>query len=301
MAMNKLIILSIVFCFASVTQGSAKKKQTIIAKNAVPEKISEEFSFTEGPAVDSNGNIYFTDQPNNKILKWSTDGSITTFMENCGRSNGLYFDNDGKLLACADENNQLWSIDINSKERQVLINDFNGMQLNGPNDLWVAPNGGIFFTDPYYRRRYWADSNKKASTQCVYYLTPDRMSVFIIDSTLTQPNGIIGTPDGKRLYVADIGGSKTYTYKINLDGTLSEKKLFCEMGSDGMTMDNKGNVYLTGNGVTVFNANGEIIEEIPISERWTANVTFGGKKRNMLFITASQAVYTLKMKVKGNR
>jgi gluconolactonase len=114
-----------------------------------------------------------------------------------------------------------------------------------------------------------------------------------------QPNGIIGTPDGKYLYVADIGDKKTYKYRANADGTLSDKTLFCSMGSDGMTLDNEGNVYLTGKGVTVFNPAGEQIEQIPVDAGWTANVTFGGKDRHTLFITAQKSLYALRMQVKG--
>lgn len=116
-----------------------------------------------------------------------------------------------------------------------------------------------------------------------------------------RPNGIVGTRDGKKLYVADISAGKTYSFQINDDGTLSDRKLFTAMGSDGMTIDNKGNVYLTGKGVTVFNPAGEQIEHIPVEEPWTANVCFGGKDLKTLFITASGAVYTLQMKVKGAR
>ena len=114
-----------------------------------------------------------------------------------------------------------------------------------------------------------------------------------------QPNGIIGTPDGKKLYVADIKGRKTYSFIIQKDGTLTDKKLFADMGSDGMTIDSKGNVYLTGKGVTVFNSKGEKIETIPIDAPWTANVCFGGKDSKTLFVTASKSVFTVKMKVKG--
>lgn len=116
---------------------------------------------------------------------------------------------------------------------------------------------------------------------------------------LKEPNGIIGTPDGKTLYVADIGAGKTYSYAVKPDGTLEDKKLFCEMGSDGMTIDAEGNVYLTGKGVTVFDKTGKKLMNIPIPEPWTANVTFAGKDRQLLFITASKKVYGLKMRVKG--
>ena len=116
---------------------------------------------------------------------------------------------------------------------------------------------------------------------------------------LVQPNGIVGTPDGKTLYVADLKAGKTYSYAIQKDGSLTGKTLFAPMGSDGMTIDNRGNVYLTGKGVTVFNRKGEKISHIPVEARWTANVCFGGKKRNTLFITASEYLFGIRMKVKG--
>jgi gluconolactonase len=281
--------------------GCASKNQGIVSQGASPVMVSDQFKFTEGPASDRSGNIYFTDQPNNRIMKWSTDGSISAFMENCGRANGLYFDNTGKLLACADENNQLWSIDIGTGEKEILVDAFEGMKLNGPNDLWVDPQGGIYFTDPYYKRNYWIDPTQVIEQERVYYLSADRSNIIVVDGDLVKPNGIIGTPDGKTLYVADIGDNKTYRYTIHADGTLSNRSLFCEMGSDGMTIDNLGNIYLTGKGVTVFNSRGEQIEQIPINQPWTANVTFGGKDQNILFITAMNSVYILEMNVKGVR
>ena len=292
------ILMACVFLTLSV---SAQKKSQIIAAGAKVEKLADGFSFTEGPAVDKHGNVYFTDQPNNKILKWSVDGNLSVFHTDPGRANGLYFDLNGNLLSCSDMDNQLWSIDMTGNHK-VLVADYNGKRLNGPNDLWVHPNGGIYFTDPLYKRPYWTrDPEMQQDGEHVYYLSPDRKKLIRVDEKLVKPNGIIGTPDGKKLYVADIGDKKTYVYDINADGTLSNRKLFCEMGSDGMTIDNKGNIYLTGRGVTVFNPKGEQIEHIPVEANWTANVCFGGKDMKTLFITASQYLYSIRMKVKGVR
>lgn len=271
----------------------------VIADGAKLTLISDQFSFTEGPATDSDGNIYFTDQPNNDIWIFGTDGELTLFMDESGRANGLYFADNGNLLACADNENELWSI-TPEKEVSVLVDDYNGKRLNGPNDLWVDPDGGIYFTDPYYQREYWEHTEKEIEEERVYYLTPNREDLFIVIDDLIQPNGIIGTPDGKTLYVADIGDGKTYSYQIDQDnGNLTNRTLLTEMGSDGVTLDDQGNLYLTGKGVTVFNKAGEQIEHIPVSQNWTANVTFGGEDNQTLFITASTAVYTLEMKVKG--
>ena len=135
--------------------------------------------------------------------------------------------------------------------------------------------------------------------QCVYYLKPDHKTVVRIVDDLLQPNGVIGTPDGKTLFIADMQGRKTYSYTINPDGSLSDKKLFCEMGSDGLTIDSDGNLYLVGRGVTVFDKTGKKIGNIPVPEGWTANVCFGGKDFKSLFITASKGLYRIRMKVKG--
>nr|PZN55166.1 MAG: gluconolactonase [Bacteroidota bacterium] len=272
----------------------------VVAKGATPVLISSQFKFTEGPAVDARGNVYFTDQPNDRIWKWSPREGLSLFMEGTGRSNGLYFDRNGNLIACADLNNELWSI-APDKTVTVLVRDFEGKKLNGPNDVWVHPNGGMYFTDPFFKRDYWDRTEKEIESEDVYYLAPDRKTLRVATTGLVKPNGIIGTPDGKTLYVADIGDGKTYAYDIEADGSLTNGRLLAEMGSDGLTIDSEGNIYLTGRGVTVFSPGGEKLGVIPIPEGWTANVCFGGKDMKTLFITASKSVYTLKMRVKGVR
>jgi len=279
---------------------SCNSQKELIKEGHQPQLISNEFEFTEGPASDTEGNVYFTDQPNNKIHKWSVKyGSVSVFMGDAGRANGLYFDSEGKLLAAADENSEIWKIN-SKKEVEVLVDSFEGKRLNGPNDLWVAPNGGIYFTDPYYQRDYWVCTEKEIEEERVYYINPQG-EISIAAEDLVKPNGIIGTPDSETLYIADIGANKTYSYKINPDGSLTDKKLFTDLGSDGMTIDSQGNVYLTGNGVSVFDKSGNKIQYISIPKDWTANVTFGGKNQQTLFITAQQAIYILEMNVKGVR
>jgi gluconolactonase len=288
-----------VWLLISVSMGTASIDDArIIAPDAQLEKLASGFKFTEGPASDARGNVFFTDQPNDRILKWSTDGKLTTFMQPSGRSNGLFFDEQGNLWACADGKNELWRIDPAGKV-EVVVKDYEGRLLNGPNDIWIRPDGGLYFTDPFYQRDYWQRSTVEQDARAVYYLSPDRKKLMRVASDLRQPNGIIGTPDGKTLYVADIDARKTYAYDIEPGGTLGNKRLFCEMGSDGMTIDNKGNIYLTGRGVTVFDKTGKQIEKIAVPEGWTANVCFGGQDRSMLFITASTGIYGLRMRVKG--
>jgi gluconolactonase len=292
-------IVSFILILLIADISNAQKTKSVVSPDAKPIKLAGGFSFTEGPAVDKTGNVYFTDQPNNKILKWSVDGKLTVYCDHCGRANGMFFDHEGNLISCSDQDNQIWSIDTQGNH-SVLVHDFEGKLLNGPNDLWIHPDGGIYFTDPIYERPYWTRSPAmQLDGQHVYYLSPDRKTLVRVVTDMVKPNGIIGTPDGKLLYVADIGAGKTYLFAIQKDGSLTDKTLFVTMGSDGMTIDAKGNVYLTGKGVTVFNPKGEKIAQIPVDARWTANVCFGGKDRKTLFITASESFYSIRMNVRG--
>jgi len=134
----------------------------------------------------------------------------------------------------------------------------------------------------------------------VYYLTPDRKKVIRVVSDMVRPNGVIGTPNGRRLYVADEGGKKTWSYRINGDGTLADKQLFADQGSDGLTIDARGNVYLTGKGITVYSRRGEKVAEIAVPES-PANLTFGGPDNRTLFITARTSLYSIATDVRGAR
>lgn len=299
--MKRLYILfSFILSFLFLLSAECQQPETnpIIAPGAKLQKLSGEFSFTEGPATDKKGNVYFTDQPNDRIMVWTVNGKLETFIQPAHRANGLFFDKSGNLWACAEDKNNLIRIS-KDKKIEVVAEGYNGALFNGPNDVWVAPDGGVYFTDPFYRRAWWTHTERPQDKQCVYYIKPGTASPVRIIDDLVQPNGIIGTPDGKTLYVADISGRKTWKYKINPDGSLSDKTLFCNMGSDGVTLDSKGNLYLTGNGVTVFDSAGKQILTIQVPEKWTANVTFGGKDRKTLFITASGGLYSIRTNVKG--
>jgi gluconolactonase len=293
--MKKIFFFSIVLLIARLNSNAQTAPYDTTDK---PQLISRQFSFTEGASVDKHGNVFFTDQPNNKIWEYDINGKLSLFLDSAGRSNGMYFDRKGNLVTCADEHDQLWSISP-KKKITVLLTDLNGHLMNGPNDIWIDKKGGIYMTDPYYQRDYWTRKHSDLSGERVYYLPKGSHTPVIVDSTVKKPNGIVGTPDGKYLYVADIGASKTYKYTINKNGSLSNKTLVIKQGSDGMTLDAEGNIYLTGNGVTIYNPSGEKIGHIDIHEPWTANLCFGGKDKNVLFITASTAVYVVKMNVRG--
>lgn len=299
MKKTRFFILLPLFLFAMAYIQEPELKD-LLEPGAELKKLADGFSFTEGPSADYKGNVYFTDQPNDRIMVLSLSGELSTFMKPCGRSNGLAFDKEGYLWACADEKNELWRI-APDKGVAVITLEYGEKILNGPNDLWIDNNGGIYFTDPFYKRPWWDHTEKPQDKECVYYLSPDHKSITRLIDDLVQPNGIVGTPDGKTLFVADIGGNKTWEYKIGNSGSLSDKKLFCELGSDGMTIDSDGNIYLTGNGVTIFDRKGNKIANITIPESWTANVCFGGPDLKSLFITASKSLYMIRMKTKGTK
>lgn len=290
--------LFVSFVFLGLVCAPPTFSENVIASGAKLEKLAGGFAFTEGPTSDKAGNLFFVDQPNNRIMEWSANGKLSTFMQPSGHANGMCFDANGNLIACADERNELWSI-APDKKVTVLVKDYHGKYLNGPNDVWVAPGGAMYITDPFYRRKWWDHDKMALASQEVYCLSPDRKNLLRVTDGLEQPNGITGTPDGKELFVADIGAGQTWRYDIQSDGTLTNKILFCKMGSDGMTIDEDGDIYLTGHGVTVFDKTGRQIEHIDVPEPWTANVSFGGRNHQTLFVTASKSLYSIQMRVKG--
>jgi gluconolactonase len=284
--------MAIVIAVAGVVSAQA----SVVAPGAEVRKLAGDFRFTEGPAADAQGNVYFTDIPNNRIHKWSVpEGELSTFRENSGGANGLYFDKDGNLLACEGGGRRLVSITPQG-EITVLADEYDGKKFNSLNDLWIDPEGGVYFTDPRYGNR----DGMEQDGEHVYYLTPCRREIRRVIDDMVRPNGVIGTPNGRRLYVTDHGGGKTFAYQVNKNGTLSDKKLFCSEGSDGMTIDARGNVYLTTDVVAVYNRQGERIDEIKVPER-PANVTFGGPENKTLFITARTSLYAVDMAVQGAR
>ncbi|HEY6505019.1 MAG TPA: SMP-30/gluconolactonase/LRE family protein [Chitinophagaceae bacterium] len=287
--------------------------------------IQKGFGFTEGPAVDKNGNVFFTDQPNDKIYKWkASTGQITTFLTGTGRSNGMHFDKNGYLIACADMHGELRKIAPNGTHT-VLVNKYNNKLLNGPNDVWINPvTGGMYITDPMFPRGYWDASDPRKignpgwppvhSEQGpgiaghVYYLARGSHTLVRVTTMAgwspenSFPNGVVGTPDGKKLYVNKWAGDNmggTWVFDIRPNGTLTNMRKFVDMGGDGMSMDERGNVYISnGLGVTAFDKNGNKVFNVPMNG--ATNNVFAGANEKTLFITGPvDRVTSLKMNVKG--
>ena len=294
--------------------------------NGSLDTIQKGFGFTEGPAVDKFGNVFFTDQPNDKIYRWdAATGQVSLFLHGTGRSNGMEFDKDGNLIACADMHGEVWSIDKQGNHT-VLVNNYNGKLLNGPNDVWINPvNRGLYITDPMFPRPYWDASDPRKTGNPgwppvyseqgpgiaghVYYLAPGSKALVRVTTMAgwspenSFPNGVVGTPDGKKLYVNKWAGDNkggTWVFDINRDGTLSNMKKFTVWGGDGMSMDELGNIYISnGNGVMVFDPQGNNILTIPTGGGATNNV-FAAINEKTLFITGPvDRITSIKMNVKG--
>jgi gluconolactonase len=301
--MKKITLFLITFALLSCTNRSAKKNVQKAENQAESfmgselEKLAGGFTFTEGPAVDAQGNVYFTDIPNHLILIWTFDNTLDTFRMNSGRANGLFFDKDENLLVCEGEKGQITSTSPDGAYKAIAT-QYNGKRFNQPNDIWPDPKGGVYFTDPKY-----GDDETELSQDGmhVYYINPSHTAVIRVVDDFEKPNGVLGTPDGKILYVTDAQAKKTYKYAIQEDGSLANKTLFVELGCDGMTIDKAGNVYFTTSGkqaVDIFSPSGQLVKSIAVPEK-PSNLCFSGKDKNQLFITARTSIYRVKLDTQG--
>lgn len=288
--MNKIILT---LCAAVLFCGSAQA-ETVTAPGAEVVKLADGFGFTEGPAVDSKGDVFFVDDPKCKIHRWSVaEKKVTVFVEESNHANGMFFDKNDNLIACEGGSGSVVSYD-RAGRRTVVADEFDGKRFNKPNDLWIAPDGGIYFTDPVYGREFKVVQDGEH----VYYISPDRKTVKKVVTDMIKPNGLVGTPDGKTIYITDQVAGKVWKYATNADGTLTDKTLFAEVGVDGMSIDSRGNVYITADQIYVYSPAGKEIQRIKVPET-PANVCFGGPERKTLYITARTGFYSIEMAVTG--
>ena len=298
--MKRLVLLPLFICLAIVANSAMA--QSLVAPGAEVVKLAGGFGFTEGPTANSKGNVYFVDDPNCKIHVWSVhEKKVSVFVDESAHANGMYFDKDDNLYVCEGGTSSVVRYAPDGT-RTIIANKFGRRHFNKPNDLWLDPKGGIYFTDPAYGDEF----HNVQDGEHVYYILPDRSKVIRVievsgkEGEFARPNGVIGTPDGKLLYVADIDGKMVYRFNIQPDGTLTDRHPFAPVQTDGMTIDEKGNIYMAGgNAVTVYSPEGKEIERIKVPEPWVANACFGGSDFKTLFITASSGFYAVEMSVKG--
>ena len=284
-------------------------------------------AFLEGPAADAAGNVYFTDIWNNRILKFeSRSGQTSVWRADSGRSNGLLFDRQGRLLACEGNEfgpggrRRITRTEIESGALEVLTDQFDGVPFNSPNDIAARANGQIFFTDPCYGDR----SSMRMSHESVYRIDPDgKVTRAITQPAIQRPNGIALAPDERTLYVVDScpvagGNRKIWAFDLSPEGALSGQRLVFDFapgrGGDGMAVDVRGNLYIAAGiarprhqhetaevppGIYVLSPAGKLFGRVPIPEDVLTNVTFGGDDLRTLFITAGRTLYTIRVAVPG--
>jgi len=298
----------------------------LVAKDtvAVPTSV---ICFLEGPAVDADGNVYFSDIAGNRILKRDPKGTVTTFRADSGRTNGNYFDAEGRLISCEGSEQgpgrrRIVRTDMKTGKSEVLTDKYDGKRYNSPNDCCVDAKGRIWFTDP----RYGADrSDLEMDVEGVYCIDKEgKVKRVLTQKEINRPNGIAVSPDDKTLYVIDShpkegGNRKIYGFDLAADGSLAGQRVVYDFGKgrggDGMRVDMEGNLWVAaginkprGNpgesldvsaGVYVISPRGKMMGRIPIHEDLITNVAFGGKDRKTLYVTAGKTLYSFPVNVSG--
>lgn len=250
--------------------------------------------FLEGPAwLEREKKVVFSDIPNGKIMQWSADGGLSVYRET-EQSNGNELDMEGRLVSCQGGGRNIVRAEADGTIK-VLVDRFEGKRFNQPNDLAVRSDGTIYFTDP----AYGAVKDRELPGCWVYRLDPQTGDIKAILKDLALPNGIVFSPDETRIYISDYYGKNVIRcYDVAADGTLGEKRWEIPQGSDGMTVDEQGNLYTTGPGVMVFSPDGKKLEQIMGGG---TNVCFGGDDYRTLFITGGNALHSVRMKIPGHR
>jgi gluconolactonase len=289
--------ISAVFCCVLLAAPTCVVTATHAATPAVQsagalQQVADGFLFTEGPAADAAGNVYFTDIPRGNVHRWeASTGRISLHRTNSGEANGLMFDLQGNLVACEMQTRRVTRDDLHGSIT-VVADRYQGQPLHMPNDLWIDPQGGIYFSD------FLGPNASIPGGLQVYYIVPTTREVIRVTRDLIAPNGIIGSHNGRYLYVTDPGQAATYRYPIRRLGRLGKRQYFVAEATDGMAVDELGNVYFSGEEIRVFSPKGRLVTRLPLPQR-SANLTFAGTDRRTLFITAMDAVYTLNMNVRG--
>jgi gluconolactonase len=271
--------------------------------NAGPaKKVGEGYKFTEGPAWHPQEKaFYFSDIPSNNMQRWTAEGGSKLFLDRKSRSNGIVVDPQGRLIFCEIDKRAIVRRDKDGTET-VLAESCDGQKLTAPNDLWLAPNGDIYFTLPKLRpskaKKDAIPENVLNGTLC--RISADGKSVTNVGMAVgvEAPNGVVGTVDGKKIWWTD--GVVCKSAKVNADGTLSEAKVASKLGSDGLAVDERGNLYtVTKEGIAIHDAEANQIGAIAVPES-PSNLKFGGIDGKTLFITARTGAYIVEMKVRGD-
>lgn len=285
---------------------------SIIPADAKLERVYQGAAFAEGPAADADGNVYFSDCPNNRILVYHpATGNTTVWREPSGRANGMNFDAQGRLVVCCDgKDGGARAVQRHEPDGSIttLASHYRGKKLNAPNDLCFDSAGRIYFTDP----RYGDKADLEQDCMAVYRIEVDGSLTRVIDDAET-PNGILITPDDQTIYLVDHnpepGGARTLlAYENRGQGQWQRRAVLHDFGDvhggDGMVLDVEGNIYLTAGegasaGVHIFNPAGEHLGLIATGEI-AGNCTFGGPDLRTLYIAASTSLYRIRLAIPGS-
>lgn len=308
-----LAIASVVAVLSSAScadEPVATIGESLVEDGAKVEKIAGDLAFTEGPVwLPKTNQLVFSDIPNSKLMQWSESDGLSLFRES-RKANGNILDLQGRLISCQHAGRNVVRTEPDGTIT-VLADEFEGKRFNSPNDVAVRTDGTLWFTDPPWGL-FGTDEEPELPGNWVFRLNPETGEVLAVIQDMAMPNGIVFSPDGNRLYVADTGGHPRHQdtnfrdspavircYEITAEGALGKKLFQIVQGSDGMAVDNKGNIYTThGGNVNVFTSDGELLQSIEIPEN-PANCTFGGSDFKTLFITARTSLYRLRMKNAG--
>lgn len=299
----RLFVSALLAMSALVAVGSADD-QPIAGIGPVGKivKLHTKFEFTEGPAADRHGNVYFTDIPANKIYKVDSQGKLSVFKDPSNHANGLMINSKGEIVAC-EMDGRIVAL-TPAGQLRVIADKYEGQRFNAPNDLVIDKQGGIYFTDPIFRAPKPLPQGKLA----VYYISSAGTVTRLIDD-LPNPNGVILSPDEKTLYVIPSGQADMMAYPVLGPGKLGPGRVFFTLkqpegkkntGGDGLTVDTKGNLYITsGLGLQVVTPAGKLLGIIAFPEQ-PANVTFAGPRNRTLYVTARKSLYTVEMEAEGH-
>ncbi len=275
---------------------------SIIAPDAKVQLVQEGFIFTEGPLGMPDGGLYFTDlRTANRIYRMDAHGKISVFREKTNTTNGLAYTPKGELIGAESGGPRIVRIAANG-DFSELTRGTGKTPMMSPNDLIADAKGGVYFTDPGPR------PIPKGRKHHIYYLPPGAIQAVIVDDTMTRPNGLTLTLDGKTLIAADTVDADMPAWDVQPDGTLRNRRVFMRLrdipagtdsGGDGMAIDNEGRFYVTAlTGVQVFERNGNYIGTIAVPKKPT-NVAFAGPRKSVLYITAQEGLYRVQTLTQG--
>lgn len=296
--------LSLIFVFFLSTHMIAAQEKAafqlsdLVEPTAKASVLGTGYGFSEGPAADAVGNVYFSDGAKDSIHFYAYGREVEIFVDDSTDANGMMFNRDGKLVSVEGAAYRIVEFDMKTKEKRVLASEIDGTHFNEPNDLAIDFENGFYFTDPNYKHR----GQETVMKEDVYYVSKDG-EVSRVSTVCRKPNGVLLTADCKTLYVGDNGTSNVYKYDVVGSGKLANETLFITdaRGSDGMTLDAEGNLYVTSGGVRIYDKTGKHIGTIDraYDVPYASNCVFGGPDFSILYITSRDKFLGIPMKVKG--